>query len=261
MIDPRKHRCHDYVQLIRRWRSIARASGLPLRFLASTGGYKTWYMKSKALGAKGGLYISAGIHGDEPGGAEALALWAEQNARLLSRLPCILFPCLNPWGLVNNRRFDEEGRDLNRLFQRDDVPVISAVKALIKPRQFDVSLMLHEDYDGQGIYLYETERAHPFWAESLIKVARAVIPADSRARIDRRKTTKPGIVRRKVNMKTFAKIGFPEAIHLHLYHSERTFTIETPSEFALGQRAGAHVAVIEECVKRVCGLKKETGIS
>lgn len=249
-MDVRKHRSHDYVHLVRRWRDVARASGLPLRFLARAGDHKTWYLKTKSLGANGGLYISAGIHGDEPGGPEALVTWAEQNARILPQLPCMIFPCLNPWGLVNNRRLDQEGRDLNRLFHRDNIPVISAVKALAMPHQFDVALMLHEDYDGQGIYLYETERAHPFWAESLIKAARGIIPADPRVRIDLRKCTKPGIVRRKVNMKTFDKIGFPEAIHMHLFHSRRTFTIETPSEFALDQRVAAHMAVIGECVKR-----------
>jgi protein MpaA len=255
VIDLRKHRCHDYVQLIRRWRAVARASGMPLRFLASAGAYKTWYLKSKSLGATGGLYISAGIHGDEPGGVEALITWAEKNSRILSKLPCMLFPCLNPWGLVNNRRFNEDGFDLNRSFHRNDVPVINAVKSLVKPHQFDVSLMLHEDYDGQGIYLYETERTQPFWAESLIKVARGFIPADQRTSIDGRKTTKPGIVRRKIKMKVFVEIGFPEAIHLHLYHSGRTFTIETPSEFALGQRVAAHMAIIGECVKRVLKIR------
>lgn len=255
-MDLRKHRSHDYVDLVRRWRAVARAAGMQVRFLARAGNYNTWYLKSKSLGKSGGLYISAGIHGDEPGGAEALITWAERNARTLQQIPCIIFPCLNPWGLVNNRRFDQEGRDLNRLFHRDDIPVISAVKTLVKSLQFDVALMLHEDYDGQGIYLYETEREHPFWAERLIKVARDFIPCDRRERIDRRKCTKPGIVRRKVNMKTFAEIGFPEAIHLHLFHSRRTFTIETPSEFGLDQRVAAHVAVIGECVARVTGKRK-----
>ena len=250
-MDPRTHRSHDYVHLVKRWRGVARAAGLPLRFLARAGDYKTWYLKTMALGAEGGLYISASIHGDEPGGAEALVTWAETNARLLSRLPCIIFPCLNPWGLVNNRRVDQEGRDLNRLFHHDDIPVIHAVKTLVKPHQFDVALMLHEDYDGQGIYLYETEREHPVWAESLIKIARSVIPVDQRLRIDGRKVTKPGIARRKINMKIFEKIGYPEAIHLHLFHSKRTFTIETPSEFALDQRVAAHMTIIRECVKRI----------
>ena len=213
--------------------------------------FNLYCVRGKRLPREGTIYISAGIHGDEPAGAEALVTWAEQNIETLSEFPCMILPCLNPWGLVNNRRMDQEGRDLNRLFHRNDVPVISAVKALIKPSRFDVSLMLHEDYDGQGIYLYETERAAPFWAESLIRLAQRIIPADRRARIDRRKCTKPGIVRRKVSMKTFLTIGFPEAIHLHIYHSKRTFTIETPSEFALDQRVAAHVAIIDECARRV----------
>ena len=250
-MDLRTQRSHNYVNLISRWHAVARASRLPLRFLARAGIYKTFYLKTKSLGPAGGFYVSAGIHGDEPAGAEALVTWAEQNIETLSEFPCMILPCLNPWGLVNNRRMDQEGRDLNRLFHRNDVPVISAVKALIKPSRFDVSLMLHEDYDGQGIYLYETERAAPFWAESLIRIAQRIIPADRRARIDRRKCTKPGIVRRKVSMKVFLTIGFPEAIHLHIYHSKRTFTIETPSEFALDQRVAAHVAIIDECARRV----------
>ena len=52
-------------------------------------------------------------------------------------------------------------------------------------------------------------------------------------------------------MKRFARIGHPEALWLHLKHSNRTFTVETPSEFALERRVAAHIAVIEEMVRRV----------
>ena len=44
-------------------------------------------------------------------------------------------------------------------------------------------------------------------------------------------------------------MGYPEAIWLHLYHSLRTFTVETPSEFALEQRVAAHVAVLDEVAR------------
>jgi hypothetical protein len=248
---PANHRTHDYRQLIRRWRSVARASGVPMRPFAATPEHRIYYLKSMTLPARGGIYISAGIHGDEPASSEALITWAEKNARLLSTIPCLLFPCLNPWGLINNRRLDQDGIDLNRIFHKDDHPLIRAIKPIIAPHHFDVSLMLHEDYDAQGVYLYETERARPFWGEHLIRAARRIIPIDRRANIDGRKPVKPGIVRRRIDPKNFATFGFPEAIYLHLHNSVRTFTIESPSEFALDQRVSAHVAVIEECVKRI----------
>lgn len=254
-MDLGKHRSHQYPWLVRRWRDVAKASGLKLRFLADAGDYKTWYLQSPALKNEGGLYISAGIHGDEPASPEALITWAEQNASRLSSIPCMILPCLNPWGIVNNRRLDEKGRDLNRLFHTRHIPVINAVKSLVKPHRFTISLMLHEDYDGQGVYLYETEREKPFWAEELLKVTELFIPGDKRLSIDGRKCTKPGIVRRKINMKFFKDIGFPEAIHMHLFHSARTFTIETPSEYGLDKRVAAHIAVIEECVKRVMSAR------
>lgn len=244
-----KHRAHDYRRLIRRWRAVARDAGLAMHGFASTPEHEVYFLKSKSLAVTGGIYISAGIHGDEPAGSEALVAWAEKNARTLSRLPCLFFPCLNPWGLVNNVRANEAGLDLNRCFHRNDVPVICAMKSLIAPHRFAVALMLHEDYDGQGLYLYENARARPFWAERLIAAGRPVIPIERRTRIDGRKPAAPGIVRRKFAPKSFASRGFPEAIYFHLHHSERTFTIETPSEFALDQRVAAQGAIIGACVK------------
>src|SRR3712207_8217480 len=47
----------------------------------------------------------------------------------LRTLPLLIFPCLNPWGLVNNTRADAEGRDLNRLFHTHTAPIVNAVKA------------------------------------------------------------------------------------------------------------------------------------
>ena len=86
----------------------------------------------------------------------------------------------------------------------------------------------------------------------MLKAALPHLPTDPREWIDGRKATN-GIHRRRVDKRRFARIGHPEAIWLHLEHSARTFTVETPSEFALEQRVAAHVAVIEEVVRRVVG--------
>ena len=243
-----QHRVHDYRFLIQRWRGVARDAGLPLRKLASTDQHDLFYLRTKALTTSGGIYISAGIHGDEPAATEGLITWAEKNVRRLAEWPLLLLPCLNPWGLVNNVRLNEDGIDLNRIFHRDEQPVVSAVKNLVGPHQFAAALMLHEDYDGQGFYLYEVEGVKPHWGEALIETARRHIAIEGRARIEGRKATN-GIHRRRIDPKRFTRMGYPEAIWFHLKHAARSLTIESPSEFALDQRVAAQVAVIEECVR------------
>ena len=243
------HRTHDYPFLVRRWRAVARKAGLEMRPLVTqTPEHKLFAVKSKRLGKSDGIYISAGIHGDEPAGSEALIVWAEQNVKRIARLPLLIFPCLNPWGLTNNRRVDQNGHDLNRQFHLD-LPLIRAVKKLTEPHRFALALTLHEDFDGQGLYLYEVERATPYWGEDLLNIARPIIAIEGRILIDGRRAS-AGIVRRKVTLKKFAEIGLPEAVWLHLNHSTRTFTIETPSEFSLDRRVQAHIAIIDECVRR-----------
>ena len=244
------HRAHDYPFLVQRWRTLARAAGLRLLPFANEGEFDLFYMQSPALQAKGGLYLSAGIHGDEAGSTEALIEWAEAHAAELRNLPVIIFPCLNPWGLIHNMRHDRDGNDLNRSFHRDDLPAIHRWRELVRPYTFAISLMLHEDYDAQGLYLYEIKREQPYWGEELLEVARSVIPIEGRGRIDGRKSIR-GVVRRRLELKRFTELGYPEAIWLHLHGSRRTFTVETPSEFALEQRIAALRLVTEECVRRL----------
>jgi murein peptide amidase A len=241
-------RAHDYRHLLQRWRALARRAGLRMQRLATDGDYETFTLRTDALAAEGGIYISAGIHGDEAAATEALITWAEQNAARLRRMPLLLFPCLNPWGLVNNSRYDQQGRDLNRLFHTDEAPVVAAVRRLVRGHRFALALQLHEDYDGQGFYLYEVQRARPYWGEALLAVAARHIPIEPRNRVDGR-VFHGGLMRRRVERRRFAAMGYPEAIWLHLEHADRTFTIETPSEFALADRVRAQVAVIDAAVR------------
>ncbi len=244
-------RCHDYPFLVRRWRKVARAARLEMTAFAEADGYTVWRLAPRESGGpgEGGIYLSAGIHGDEPAGTEALIGWAEANLDCLRRQPCLLFPCLNPWGLAHNSRTDAEGRDLNRTFQHDGVPHIRALKAFLKSRRFRLALTLHEDYDGRGLYLYELERRTPFWGEDLVDIARPLIPIEGRATIDGRRTSRAGLVRRKIDLRRFPAL--PEAVYLHLHHAERTFTFETPSELALDQRVRVQIALIGECIRRL----------
>ncbi|MGI8435488.1 MAG: M14 family metallopeptidase [Chthoniobacterales bacterium] len=240
-------RCHDYRFLVRRWRALARAVGQPLQLLSAASEFPVYVLRTAVAPHPGTIYLSAGIHGDEPAGPAALIEWAEKNMEPLRSRPFFLLSCLNPWGLLHNCRDDEAGRDLNRTFADKRPPaVVRELLRLIEGERFALSLTLHEDYDANGFYVYEVMRQPPFWGEKLLRKVRPLIAIDSRARIDRRRAF-AGLVRRQFKPQRFP--AMPESIYLHRRHSYRTFTTETPSEFALEQRIAAHVAAIEECVR------------
>ena len=196
------------------------------------------------------MYLSAGIHGDEPAGSEGLIAWAEAHGKHLRELPLLILPCLNPWGLTQNTRSNEQGNDLNRSFHRR-LPVIAAVKRLVGRRRFAAAVHLHEDFDGEGLYLYELARGAG-WGEALLDAARATLLIDPRRRIDRWQA-KHGLIRRRIARATFERLGLPEALWLFYEHTDRAFTIETPSEIDLERRVAAQVAVLNEIVRRVLG--------
>ena len=239
--------CHDYPSLIARWRALARASGLRLLKIAQVDGYPVYCIKTPALSTAPGLYLSAGIHGDEPASTEGLLAWAQSQQASLRGLPLLLFPCLNPWGLARNQRSDAAGNDLNRMFHLETHPTTAAVRRVAGPHCFSAAMLLHEDYDALGIYLYEHSRTPPF-GELILQAAESVIPRDPRSKIDGRSAGQ-GVLRPRLSPKKFEKIGHPEAVWLHLSGCRRSVTFETPSEMALELRIRAQMAAIGRIVE------------
>ncbi|MCK9589732.1 MAG: M14 family metallocarboxypeptidase [Terrimicrobiaceae bacterium] len=239
---------HDYPLLIRRWKRAASAAGLTLREYAESGGYPIYCLGSGPSRAeRPSVYLSAGIHGDEAATTEALLGWVEKNPDVIRKFRALIFPCLNPWGLVNNCRLDPHGRDLNRCFNKGRVPQIRAQIKILGRLRFDLALTLHEDFDAQGLYIYEVSGKRPCWAEDLLQAAAPHMPHDTRPSIEGRRANR-GIVRRKVTPDLMP--DWPEAFILHFTHAARTFTIETPSEFAIDTRVAAHEAVLEAALKK-----------
>jgi protein MpaA len=233
---------HDFKKLIISWRKLCKQKGLMMRSVEQLDGLPVMEVTSPALQNKTGIYISAGIHGDEPAGVTGLLDWA--MSKKLASIPLVLYPCLNPWGLINNSRFDSLGNDLNRIWDNDDHPLVQAVSRKIQSIELCLSLNLHEDYDGQGIYLYEPKRGgrSDSFAEKILSSAESIIRRDCRKTIEGGKV-RDGIIRPRLH--NLPKEGKPEAVYLYENQRGRNFTLETPSEFAFQDRRTAHKLMIE----------------
>jgi murein peptide amidase A len=241
--EPRHGRSHDFRWLHTRWRAAAREAGLRLEAFGEAEGYPLLHaFTKKPMAERPWFYFSAGIHGDEPASTEALLEWVVRNAARARGMNLRIFPCLNPWGLVNNSRTDAQGRDLNRSYRDMSRSPIAEHARLAKANRYETALVLHEDYDARGVYVYETSPVRPYLGEAIVAAMARHIAPDPRSRIDTSRA-KGGVIRRRVGPDTLP--DWPEAFLLHFHCARRVFTVETPSEFTIDARVEAHVAAID----------------
>ncbi len=182
------------------------------------------------------VYISAGIHGDEPAGP--LALLRLVAERLLPKeYELVICPALNPTGLAASTRANHQGLDLNRDYlQRQSSEIRAHAEWLSSRRIPDLFLSLHEDIGTPGFYLYEIncKTDAPHIASGIIGEVSPIFPPENGALIDNHVPRAPGWIFHP----PVADIpdGWPEAIYLANLGCPLSFTFETPGEAELSQR-------------------------
>ncbi len=188
------------------------------------------------------VYLSAGIHGDEPAGPLALL-------ELLRRgffAPCIrwtLCPALNPDGLAAGCRANSRGIDLNRDYWLRSSPETAAHSGWLETIDVpDLFISLHEDWETDGFYFYEINLAgeSPERGEAVIEAIRPWFPPEPGPEIDGHQTRGPGWIYHEAEPDV--PEGWPEAIFLAKRGCPLSFTFETPSRAPLHQRVAALAA-------------------
>jgi predicted deacylase len=188
------------------------------------------------------VYISTGIHGDEPAGPLA-ALRLLQEDPWPDDAAIWLCPCLNPTGFPLNRRENASGIDLNRDYRHLQSPEVRAhIDWLQRQPRFDLALCLHEDWEAAGFYVYETNPDHrPSFADKMIEAASKVCPVDTSSVIENW-PAQNGVIRPNINPADRPR--WPEAIYLITQKTRQSYTLEAPSDYPLPARVAALAAAV-----------------
>jgi hypothetical protein len=195
------------------------------------------------------LYISTGIHGDEPAGPLAVRQLLQEHP-WPSDLEIWLCPCLNPTGFPLNRRENVKGVDLNRDYRhlRSD-EICAHVAWLQKQPKFDLTLCLHEDWEAHGFYLYELNPDHaPSPAEKVIEAVSKLCAIDLSPEIEGR-PAHGGIIR--PDLDPTKRPEWPEAFYLIQHKTRHGFTLEAPSDFSLETRVQALMVAVKTILQEL----------
>jgi len=239
----------DWPEFLPAFRTAALRAGFAEQVLmqSSDGPLSEW---TRGRGQTKRIYISAGIHGDEPAGPMAL-LELMRSGFFAEDTDWSLCPALNPNGLARNQRENADGMDLNRDYWKRESPEVQAharwLDTLAAP---DCFLSLHEDWETAGFYLYEINLGEdqPQRAQGIIDAVRPWFHPEPGI-VDGHRTRAPGWIYHEAEADV--PEGWPEAIYLAKRQCPLSFTFETPSQAPLSERVAAHCAAVKAATRAI----------
>ena len=233
----------DYGVVVGRLESI-KGSRVCKEVLGTAHGYPIYLIRlMAALEDPHRVLISAGTHGDEPAGTEAVLRFLDRDRKpFLDRFEFVLLPCVNPYGYIHRTRENGDGVDINRSFEGDGLAEVRVLKRALQGQRFDLFIEFHEDWEYEGFYLYEERREGRLTGPEIIRRVERIGPVNRESSIDGYPACN-GVVSPDL---AAAKIGY-QALPLYVYkfHSNHIVTCETPSGWDMERRIAAHLEALE----------------
>lgn len=240
----------DPAEFIPRFDAAAHGAGFKAQTYGEINGHSLSAYTRRTPGVRPRVYISAGMHGDEPAPPLALLRLVEEGF-FDRRCTWFLCPMLNPTGFSLRTRENFGRVDLNRDYKSLlAAEVLAHVAWLRLQPRFDLVICAHEDWEAQGFYLYELNLANrPTLAPAMLAAARAHGPIESATLIDGRESAEPGVIRPVSD--PLLRDTWPEALYLAYKHSTLNYTLETASAQPLEQRVTTQCAVLKAAIERL----------
>lgn len=226
----------------------ARADGFSSERFGEVAGHPLRAYLKRAPAPGPSIYLSAGIHGDEPAPPQALLRLVQQGC-FGPQANWTICPLLNPTGMARGTRANAAGIDLNRDYEHPVTPEVRAHVAWLRRQpRFHAAICVHEDYEATGFYLYELNPdRRPSAADAALAAVAPLCPIEQAAVIDGRATDAPGIIRPVTD--PLLRNQWPEAIYLRHHHTTLSYTFETPTTQPLEQRMATHGAAIRAALE------------
>lgn len=207
------------------------------------------------------LYLSSGIHGDEPAGPLAIQKLIAED--LLPRdIDICVLPLINPTGFQAQTRENAQGRDLNRDFRNPSYPETRAVRAFIDSQPpFDLSISLHEDWESFGFYMYALAPIpNETISRKILGEVEKIGPVEQATVIDGSAAVN-GLISLPETFSVEDHEDWPETFSLYSRFQHPHFTMETPSSNSIEQRISMHIAATVAAIELVRLQKRSTILS
>ena len=194
--------------------------------------------------------ISAGIHGDEPGGIESILNFLKNSNYLdyINEWEITLLPCINPYGYEFGTRTNHQGKDLNRLFKLKNPPEEVVFAQSILETDFKLIIDLHEDNESHGYYLYQTglSKTYEKIGLEILNSLEGIMPINLETEIAGSQADQ-GIIGKELEI--LSMDWWPMALYGLSKGTQMCLTLETSSLFDMETRVHAHLTAIKTAFK------------
>lgn len=205
------------------------------------------------------ILINAVVHGNEPASLETVATMVRRLVEGKCRLAGMsvdLIPIVNPWGYAHDKRFNKDGRDINRDFASFNTQEANIMRDFLAGKTYNMMIDLHEDPWAKGCYLYQYGRDSQTLARKVLKSLRGEgAPIEP----DRWKTLLKldnGLLDAPMWGLWYMKLSRQLSLsnYYRLNNSQAVFTVETPVEAAdIGCRTRWQLLALQGLIRGAFG--------